>query len=349
MRTRLMPAMLLLVLSSGCATYVGTSEVGAKLSDRAVIQEDPSQAVITGNGHKVVVERGTGLVFIDESPVVLGHPTRLENGRLVVSDEIYKHLPGKTPVPSKTRPGTTSTTTPGPTTLKRYKLRSVVIDPGHGGEQAGARYGGVEEKTVNLDIALQVAALLRDRGLVVQLTRTSDTDVSLDERSAVANTSGADCLVSIHADAAGNTAARGVEVFHLDETFVHKGERYNDSSRAMELNRRRADDRQMTGSDLYPPAVSGWQLKKRREQSRVLAGKIEDVMVRRLATESRGLKTGGLAVLKWTACPAVLVEVGFLSNVSDRGRLSDPMYRTRAAEAIAEGILDFREWYELAE
>jgi len=343
MRESVVFVLVTLLFCTGCATYVGTRDVASQLAADAVVEEDPTQAVITGGGHKVVLESGTSLVFVDDSPVLLNHPTRLENGKLVVSNEIFEHLP-QTPV---TKPGVKPRPT-RPRPQRPYKLRTIVIDAGHGGDQSGALYSGVPEKMVALDIALQVAAELRAKGMQVILTRTSDRTVSLAERSAVANTSGADCFVSIHADAAANTAARGIEVFHLAETFVHKSKRYNDSSRAMEINRRRAADKDLTGSDAFPPAVSGWQLAKRRRQSEVLAKKIEGALIRRLQATSRGLKTAGLAVLKWTASPAVLVEVGFLSNPDDRMRLREPAYRSRVAAAVAGGILDFREWYELA-
>ena len=353
MRTSTLFLLLVLPLLAGCATTVGTADMAARLGPGAVVDETPTRATVTGDGHTIVVESGASLAFVDGRVVTLNQPTRLVDGRLRVSGDVLNHIPSPHdaldfPPGERVTPDerTVPTKRVAPSVRRHYKLKHVVIDPGHGGGQPGARYGGVEEKTVNLDIALQVAASLRRKGMRVTLTRTSDVTLSLQRRSDVANATGADVFVSIHADAAANRDARGIEVFHLASTFVHKRRRYNDASRAVEINRRREGARDLSPGGYLPPPVSASQLAKRRGESRVLARHIEKALVDRLNVPSRGLKTAGLAVLKWTAAPAVLVEVGFLSNAADRSRLRQSAYRTRVADAIVAGICAHREWYE---
>jgi len=343
MRSSAILLLLALPVAAGCASYVGTSEVAARLGGDAVVDESPVRATVTGHGHTVVMEPGVSIVFVDDRPVMLDHPTRLEDGRLKVSSDILAHLPGPTLIPVVTpRPVVK------PSAPRRYKLKHIVIDPGHGGGHDGANYGGVVEKTVNLDIALQVAASLRRKGMQVTLTRTSDITLSLAHRSDLANAVQPDLFVSIHADAADNRDAHGIEVFHLSDTFLHRGKRYNDAGRAVAINRRRENARSLASGRRLPPPVTGAVLASRRAQSRVLARHIETAMVRRLGVASRGIKTAAFAVLKWTAAPAVLVEVGFLSHAGDRSRLRQAAYRTRVADAIVDGICTHREWYERA-
>lgn len=179
---------------------------------------------------------------------------------------------------------------------------SVVIDPGHGGPDPGAiGIGGLRETDVVLDVSLQLARLLQARGVEVVLTRTSDIDVDLPPRVALANSSGADAFISIHANALsmGRPDVNGIEAF-----FFAGGP-----------NRAR--------SQQLADAVQS-------QMMAISAG-----------TPDRGVKPARFYVIRRTTMPAVLVEMGFVTGRIDAARLQDPSYRRRMALALAAGILDY--------
>ena len=172
----------------------------------------------------------------------------------------------------------------------------VVIDPGHGGKDPGAiSILGFYEKTVNLDIGLEVARLLKLEGFQVKVTRATDRYIELEDRARGANHYKADLFVSIHADSYGDRTVGGFTL------YVAKG----------------------------ASAAS-------REAARCL----EEAM-RSSGIKSRGVRKADYKVLVKTSCPAVLVEVGFLSNPEEARKLKDPAFRKTLARILAAGIVRF--------
>jgi N-acetylmuramoyl-L-alanine amidase len=216
-------------------------------------------------------------------------------------------------------------------------VRRVVVDPGHGGADAGASgAGGLVEKDVALDIALRVRQLLAERHVDVVLTRTADTTLSLKERAAAANAARGDIFVSIHLNAFEPAPARGVETYYLG---AGEGPA-TDAIAALEnahSGYSLADMRALLDT-IYADA--------RRDQSRRLAGAVQRALVTRLRTGDRGLadrgvKTAPFLVLVATDMPAILAEVSFLSNAAEAERLATPAHRQTIAEALASGIRAF--------
>ncbi|HUW55412.1 MAG TPA: N-acetylmuramoyl-L-alanine amidase [Planctomycetota bacterium] len=329
MRKATAALIMLLTFAHGCANYVTTTELADRLGGAVEGGEGSRREVVSARGHQVIVEDGTRLVIVDGKPVLLRHPSRMQSGTLKVSDDVFNHIPEDRP----------RTVFPSQDAARQpYQLNNVLIDPGHGGQDLGASYGGVHEKEVNLDVARALADELRRHGMHVGMTRDRDTFLTLEERCETANTLCPDLVVSVHANAAPNRGACGVEVFYVAETFTEDARRFDDTSRAVELN--------VSRPTAAAAPVTAALLARQREESRELAGHIERAMVTRLSVPSRGVKPAGFAMLKWTRSPAVLVEVGFLSNVAERGRLADAGYRRRVAQAVAGGILSYREWYE---
>lgn len=178
----------------------------------------------------------------------------------------------------------------------------VVIDPGHGGPDPGAiGIAGLRETDVVLDVSLQLAQLLEARGVVVQMTRTSDVDVDLPPRVSLANSAGADAFVSIHANALSMARpdVNGVETF-----FFAGGPNAGRSRRLAE-----ALQQQMLAISEGSP--------------------------------DRGVKTGRFFVIRRTTMPAALVEMGFVTGRLDASRLRNPEFRRRMAQALAAGVLAY--------
>lgn len=224
----------------------------------------------------------------------------------------------------------------------------IIIDPGHGGENSGAvGPKGTKEKDVVLDIALRLESLLKNsnqKGLQVYLTRRDDKFVPLEDRALFANQKGGDLFVSIHANAAKRRAAAGTEIYFLAQAK-------NDEARAVEALENsailfeRLKGAPADTSELNFILMDMLQTEFLKESSD-LAQIIHDRMKQKLDIPSRGVDQAGFFVLNKTYMPSVLVETAFMSNPEEEKLLGKSIFRQKIAEAIFQGILDFKNKYE---
>lgn len=216
----------------------------------------------------------------------------------------------------------------------------IVLDPGHGGEDTGAKGpSGAEEKNITLSVALKVAERLKEKtGYRVLLTRTSDVFIPLEERTAFANRNRADIFISIHANAAFSRGASGIETFFLsmestDEDARRVAAFENNSGSLVKTG---GDD----GGDLNDILLDLVNTSAHHESSR-LADVVHTSLCGATNKENRGVKQAPFTVLVGATMPAVLVEVGFISNPNEEKWLSSKTDQTRIADSIAEGIIGF--------
>jgi N-acetylmuramoyl-L-alanine amidase len=218
-------------------------------------------------------------------------------------------------------------------------VRTIVIDPGHGGDEVGARGpGGTYEKDIALSIARKLRAeLVNSRGLQVFLTRDRDVEVSLDERTAIANNYKADVFVSIHANASRARGARGSEVYFLSYQAS------DEESRRIALVEGMAKPsvQVQPGSDL---ALILWDMAQAEhlEESSSLASRIQEELAVVTGSEGRGVKQAPFRVLVGAAMPAALVEVAFISNPEEEKLLASEVYQSKVASALARGLERYR-------
>jgi N-acetylmuramoyl-L-alanine amidase len=253
--------------------------------------------------------------------------------RLVLELSAPPLAPGERPAaaPSPPRPAARPAEEPA--------IRTVVIDPGHGGENPGARGpGGTLEKDVALSIARRLRAeLVNARGLTVFLTRDRDLDVGLDERTAIANNYKADLFVSIHANASRARGAKGSEVYFLSYQAS------DDESRWVAQNEGAAESAPgaTPGSDL---SLILWDMAQAEhlEESSALASRIQEELAVVTGSEGRGVKQAPFRVLVGAAMPAILVEVAFISNPDEEKLLASEAYQAKIAASLARGIERFR-------
>ena len=209
------------------------------------------------------------------------------------------------------------------------EVKTVIIDPGHGGKDPGAISNSqVYEKSVVLELSLMLRDLLVSRGYDVRLTRDSDIYLPLRERTRKATMQGADLFISIHANAAANAGASGVETYYLalasDETAQRTAARENSGAGY--------------GIKELDKLVTKILKESKSVESRRLAQYIQTELVDATNTISRGVKHAPFVVLIGTKVPAVLVEVGFLSHQEEARKLTNKTYKRNIAEAIARGI-----------
>jgi N-acetylmuramoyl-L-alanine amidase len=222
--------------------------------------------------------------------------------------------------------------------LRPRDLRRVVIDPGHGGSDSGARSDrGLVESTVTLDVARRMAAELSDvLGAQVILTRDSNVFVPLEARSQRANEADADLFVSIHCNSSPNPDSRGVATYVLDA---------RDDRVAVRVAHR--ENGVVESEPDAPPEVfrilADLRLLGQGSLSLELAGAIQESLSQALSRADRGMPDLGIHtarfhVLMGARMPAVLVELPFLSNTIDAQHLADPRYRARIATALTAAI-----------
>jgi len=214
------------------------------------------------------------------------------------------------------------------------RIETVMIDPGHGGRDAGAvGPSGVEEKEVTLALARELSRALRGYGFYVFMTRSSDSYVPLHRRAEIANLAVADLFVSLQCDGWYSGAAEGFRVCY-----------FQPASRREARATARGLPRLMSGA--RPAIVDEFTWDRIQEdfvdESRALARKIHAFTAEALEMRDRGVARATFRVLSGCAMPAVVVELGFITNRSDETLLTDGDFLRRAAEAIAKGVAEYR-------
>ena len=221
-------------------------------------------------------------------------------------------------------------------------LRTMVLDAGHGGHDPGATGPtGLMEKELVLDVTRRVARLVSDQlGIKVLLSRDGDHFVPLRDRTSFANRAQADVFVSIHANAHREVASQGVETYFL-------------SSEATDNAARQVAALENSVVHLEKPTAGGrgdavktilWDLAQSQfqEESSRLAEIVQDSMTQSLKIASRGVKQAGFYVLGGAAMPAILIEIGFVTNPKEERKLRETRYRDDIARAIVAGLAEYK-------
>ena len=201
-----------------------------------------------------------------------------------------------------------------PNVIKKKKVKTIVIDPGHGGEDNGTHGSYSKEKNITLSIAKKLAQQLSAKGYKVIMTRNSDKTVELASRPAVIARYGADMFISIHANSAKRNIS-GIETFILapagtSSTYTKKIVQTRENGNLYDLNN----------------AKLGYEIQKN---------------LKKMGREDRGLKHARFAVLRKATKPAVLIETGFLSNRGEEKLLNSSNYQNSIAQCIAAGIISY--------
>jgi uncharacterized protein YjdB len=203
------------------------------------------------------------------------------------------------------------------TFIQPKRTMTVFLDPGHGGTDPGATYGIYRECDLNLAVGKKVQALLLNRGYNVIMSRTTDTTVGLLNRSQMANDDHADIFVSIHTNSSDSASANGIEGYYY----------LLDPNHLSAINASMA-----TNPDRLAKSVT-------------LASLIENNMVDYTNATDRGTKGSDLSVVRESAMPATLVEMGFIGNKDERDKLFSDSYQNTLAKAIADGIDQYFQIY----
>ncbi|MDR2885492.1 MAG: N-acetylmuramoyl-L-alanine amidase [Rikenellaceae bacterium] len=217
-------------------------------------------------------------------------------------------------------------------------IRTVVIDPGHGGKDPGAVYGVHKEKDIVLDVGKRLGKLITEQypGVKVVYTRSTDVFVELVERGRIANKAGADLFISIHVNSTKSGAASGTETFVMGTTKgaanLEVAMRENDVIRFEEDPLSKYQGYQPGSSESL--IMFNLMQYSHREQSMALATAVQQQYKGTVRLPDRGVKEAGFLVLWRTAMPAILTELGFINNAQDIKILSTPAGCDRYARCL---------------
>ena len=227
------------------------------------------------------------------------------------------------------------------------EFRTIVIDAGHGGHDPGAvnRRLGYQEKDIVLDVALKVGNYIKEFMPEVDViyTRDDDTFVKLEDRGLTATRAKGDLFLSIHANSAANSQAYGAEIFFLGLARSESALEVMKKENSVLNLENGSEPVQLSEEDLliYELANAGNIAISER-----IASMIEDQFRNRAQRRSRGVKQAGLMALWHASTPAVLVELGFLSNPTEANYLASEYGQTILASAIFRAVRDFKIEYD---
>ena len=261
------------------------------------------------NNEKFVLYVNKRVVFAGNKRLSLDVSPKIINGTPLVSlGFIEKSTGWKTELDSKNNfiyinkanPQSSTYTVNIPKILSNSSKKIVVIDPGHGGKESGAIYGGINEKDLNLDVALRLNTLLKKRGIKTFMTRTTDKTLTLKVRSDLANSVNASLLISVHHNALPN-------------------------------------DRLYSGTEtLFHPLSNS----RGKVNGKLLAQITQRELVSRLGTTDRGvISRPELSVLRHSEMPSIIAEIGYMTNTKERNKLKNSIFKQKAAQALYSGVI----------
>jgi N-acetylmuramoyl-L-alanine amidase len=236
----------------------------------------------------------------------LAFPILYQNGRALISQIDLENTLGPVLSPPRNRPG--------------VEIKTICIDPGHGGNDPGYQVGSNDEKKYTLLLAQEVRTQLKAAGFNAVLTRTTDVKIPLEDRTIIAKRNGADLFVSVHFNSTetGRNEAKGTEIFCLTPAG------------ATSTNARgEGDTRWVTGN-------------RNDERNMLLAYQMQKSYSKSLNIEDRGVKRARFQILREATMPAILIEGGFMSHPAEGRKIYDSAYRKQMARAIVEGIQAYK-------
>ncbi|MCF7907530.1 MAG: N-acetylmuramoyl-L-alanine amidase [Candidatus Omnitrophica bacterium] len=271
-----------------------------------------------------------------EIKLLLNSPVVVKNGSFfqLKSPPLYRN--GKILLP----PQLTKLISKGPAVSFKptFQLKTIVIDPGHGGKDPGAiSRSGMQEKKINLIVADYLKQELERQGFKVVMSRSRDTYLTLAERTGVAKSHNADLFVSIHANSNRSSSVNGTEIYYLSPS------RLNSRERALRL----AKSENFYGKSLSPDTKTIlWDLLIAKNYAlSVEFSNILHFTFKNLGFKVASPKQASFYVLRFAYVPSVLVEIGYLSNSYEEKALRKKHYQKQLAQAIALGITSLNKRY----
>jgi len=285
--------------------------------------DNVSQVVtLRAGGREAKALVGSNVVVLDGEKIYLTDALRRERGTVVVPSDFNTRVLQKLISAGGVRPG-----------------YHVVIDAGHGGKDPGAMSRiGTQEKDITLDISRKLKQVLEAKGFKVTMTRDRDVFIPLEGRTEIATRAKADLFVSIHANSSPSRSIDGLEVYSLRDLEISEK---HDPQRLKNQRTMYRSLSMQSNSPSLEGIINDMLYNYKISESQILASYVNKGVSIGARVNSRGVKRAGFHVLRNTLVPAVLVEVGFLTNTQEEAQLRNPLYRQRLADSIAASLVSF--------
>ena len=257
----------------------------------------------------------------------------LDGGKAVTVQKSYNTPQSQNNNSNNTRITQTQSQSQSGNTSRGNKKYTIVVDPGHGGRDSGARGNGYNEKDIALQVATRLANNLRQDYNVI-MTRDSDFFVPLDTRAKIGNDANADFFISIHLNSGSSSSANGTEVFY----FSKKDQESYSTQVAKFENKVDGSYGDVPFSDFI---LNDIFYKKNQKISQAIAESVLNNLINTTGLRRRGVFGANFAVLRGSNSPAILVELGFMNNYSDLSQYLTPDGQERAANAIGSAIRSY--------
>ena len=257
----------------------------------------------------------------------------LDGGKAVTAQKSYNTPQSQNNNSNNTRITQTQSQSQSGNTSRGNKKYTIVVDPGHGGHDSGARGNGYNEKDIALQVATRLANNLRQDYNVI-MTRDSDFFVPLDTRAKIGNDANADFFISIHLNSGSSSSANGTEVFY----FSKKDQGSYAAQVAKFENKVDGSYGDVPFSDFI---LNDIFYRKNQKTSQAIAESVLNNLINTTGLRRRGVFGANFAVLRGSNSPSILVELGFMNNYGDLSQYLTPEGQERAAQAIADGIRQY--------
>ena len=257
----------------------------------------------------------------------------LDGGKAVTAQKSYNTPQSQNNNTNNTRITQTQSQSQSGNTSRVNKKYTIVVDPGHGGHDSGARGNGYNEKDIALQVATRLANNLR-RDYNVIMTRDSDFFVPLDTRAKIGNDANADFFISIHLNSSSSSSANGTEVFY----FSKKDQGSYAAQVAKFENKVDGSYGDVPFSDFI---LNDIFYRKNQKTSQAIAESVLNNLINTTGLRRRGVFGANFAVLRGSNSPSILVELGFMNNYSDLSQYLTPDGQERAASAIGDAIRNY--------
>ncbi|WP_319541134.1 N-acetylmuramoyl-L-alanine amidase [uncultured Pseudodesulfovibrio sp.] len=215
-------------------------------------------------------------------------------------------------------------------------VKTIMIDPGHGGKDPGAVSNGLREKDINLRFAKVLGKKLEGKGFHIEYTRTTDVFIALEKRTAIANVKKADLFLSIHCNANRSRKISGLETYSLN--LAKSKDAVRIAARENAVDPRSISDLQFILTDLMVNS----KIKESRDLASDVQSKTIKQVRRKYTVKNMGTREAPFYVLMGAKMPSVLVELGYITNKTEAGRLKSDKYLEYLANGIVEGILAYK-------
>lgn len=335
--------------------YISVNDFGKIIGSGSFVNDKTEKIVIYVDSFKIKLSNNIAFIIVDETIYQMGNKIiKRDNEYYVPIDDFFNilsvHGSG-----SHSIDYTTMSITLGSKTKKiskpivvadlikeknKWKLDTIIIDPGHGGKDPGAiGYRGTKEKDITLDVAKRlVKKIERNMNINTILTRDEDVFIRLEDRTKLANSENGKLFISIHANSAEDRRANGFETYMIGTNKNAAAVRTAARENAV-LDLENGNTKKLTDEALIKATIAQSGFANGSEQ---FAALVQEEMNKRLQSKDRGVKQAGFYVLAYASMPNVLIELGYISNPSEEKKLKSSQYKDALATSIYRAIEQYQ-------